>query len=449
MTTHLLVCPFIKKAQLTCLYSWIFSLPSGTIIKTDRKVLKDLSIAFAVHPSTIKRQLHSLQSSKYFSFEKGREGGTIKRTVLNSNHCTVSLSHSIIKQHRLSSSEIVILTALYFYQSRKKRIPARKVIAGRTGFSLRQVSYALKTLKQKGLASSFYQKEPYTRHSKGDVIQDIRHRKTYSISNDLFQLCKIAPLKDNYRYPVIKNNGFLISKSYINKNNQDKKSDLNKIWNIYKKKFNPHSFESFFGTKKYLKSFGINRLNTEQATQVLEIFSKNQFLKLAHTFGWQEAVTELYQRKGLLIGTTSSHLQKYGDHKPGLGWILKNAAKILKGIYDFKETSKKQKQWENNYQPAGNKNPIGEKGREALLPSAEEISAEITRKFEGNPDAKKGHLSILKKVGNILYHTWIKACQVTLDEGVIKIKSPSSFHRDMIDVKIILPYGLNQLIKVI
>lgn len=442
MEQSIFLCPFTKRAHKGMLYSFLIRMQQNQCIILKPSHLRSLAQDLLLSPLTLRRQLLSFTQTKHFSIRRVEQGIEIRRFDTVPTYCGVSISSDFIYENDLSSSELILFAAILMLQRGGKDALTRKQLACRTGFSMRQVAYSLKSLYSKKLLTQDTQHEDYVRHTKEGRIEDIRERRIWVVSSHILNLpCfKIAPLKESNRYPVINNRSF----STHSVENSLKKSDLEEVWKKYKKKFKAHDFESLKGTKKTLLKHKNSLPRQEKIFQILQKFLETPFLKIAHQFGWQEAIVECYGRKKCFVGDSSRHINKYGSHKPGLVWIIQHATEILTGKYTPKEMSWAQRIWKKGGEKL-QKKPDSPASKATLktLPPLWKMEEEIRNTPSYSLSEREARISVLKRVGGVLYNTWIKTCQVLeLKKGIINLKAPNSFTADMILKKLILPFNL-------
>ena len=494
------VYPFLRQGNTTLAVSWLLSYDVNTSQPINTGLVCDTAVSLGLHPITLKRQLCRINHNKYFSLERDRGG----EFLLSRSNVTVSLCYSYLPTsllNELSPSESILLAAISFFKRNNKPVPPRHTLSARTGFSMRQISYSLKSLTQKGLLVSRTQHESYVRHSKEKGrIEDVRDRMSYTLSDKAFN--KIAPLKDVIRFPV--KNRFLQQSKFFDE-----------LFNFYGNHFQVHPFESVSGCRKYFHDHGDKTLSNDQLLEAVRKATSNRFLKLANRFGWQEGVTACYEYKGHkeYLTDNSYHINKYKSHKPGLGWILKHARDILDGKYDERggesdsqkdltkqqisqieiETSDHKKHFhvynngkESIYSAHISRNvegvlerekrlsdknidcPMGKRGNQSaymdrfdkghtslrplhvqttMKPKKPTLEEEIERSYAS--DERSIHLMILKQTGEGVYRRWIKPCIVNISKtGKVRLKSPNRFMMDMIYQKVILPLNLQHMIQV-
>lgn len=445
MEQGIFLCPFSKRASVTFLFSWMISFQEDQTVNITPDNLLVKAHQFGVHPTTLKRQIDALPHNKYFSLQKRGGGYTLSRSSLLAPYLSIYLKPSFLRQHTLSTSEVVLFSAILILQKKGKEALTRKALSGRTGFSLRQVCYCLQSLKKKGLLVSGNQREKYVRHTQEGRIEDTRDRRVYLIPlKHISKIdCKIAPLKELIKNPVI-NNGSLGRKSC---NIQRKRSDFKVVWNFYKKNFHQHTFENFYGAIKLLKLKNISLPDSQVLLDVLQKAKEIPFLKVANKFGWQEAIIECYGRSGSIVSDASNHISKYKNHKPGFVWFVTHAQRILKGVYQPKDPSYKQRFWSTLF--VAKKGLAVKTNYKPILRRKHDLEKDISSNITFSAEERELHLLLLRRAGEGLYAAWIKSCQyVTAKDGISMIKAPSKFVRDMVEQKILIPRGLSQEVLV-
>jgi hypothetical protein len=444
MEQGIFLCPFSQRASMTFLFSWLVSFQEDQKVNITPNDLLVKAHQFGLHPTTLKRQIDSFPKNKYFSLQKRGGGYTLSRSSLLAPYLSIYLNPSFLRQHTLSTSEVVLFSAILILKKKGKGALTRKALAGRTGFSLRQVCYSLQSLKKNGLLVSSVQRERYVRHTQEGIIEDTRDRKVYVIPTKHIKNidCKIAPLKDLIKNPVI-NNGSLGTPSVDEK---EKQSDFKDVWEFYKKNFKQHAFENFHGALNYLRMKGATPLAPKKLIEMFRQVKNTPFLKIANKFGWQEAVVECYGRSGSLISNSSNHVSKYKNHRPGFAWFVAQAQRILRGDYKPKDPSYKQLQWATLFKD--NKTDVV-KTRTTSKPSSKALEGEIQENTAFDSQEKDLRLSLLKRAGASLYKTWFSNCMTVREEGgTVHLKAPSMFVRDMIQQKILIPLGLSHTVSV-
>ena len=444
MEQSIFLCPFSQRASMTFLFSWLASIQQEQKVNITPNALLDKAQSLGLHPTTLKRQMDSLTKNKYFSLQKRGGGYTLTRSSLSPTYLSIALKPSFFKQHSLNSSESVLFSAILILQKKGQAALTRKAMAGRSGFSLRQVCYSLQSLKKKGLLVSSSQRESYVRHTQEGTIEDTRDRKVYVIPPKYIKNidCKIAPLKDLINNPV-KNNGSLGCR--VSKEN-DKQSDFKEVWEYYKKNFTQHGFDSLYGALYYLKKKGVGLQDPKKLLEMFHQAKNIPFLKVANKFGWQEAVLECYGRAGNQISDSSNHVSKYKNHRPGFAWFVMQAQRILRGEYQPKDPSYKQQHWATLFK---DKKMDVVKTRTTSKPSSKALEGEIQENTAFDSQEKDLRLSLLKRAGASLYKTWFSNCMTVREEGgTVHLKDPSMFVRDMIQQKILMPLGLSHTVSV-
>ena len=343
MIQSIFLCPFTRRAHKAMLYSFLVRIQQNQSVTLHSSDLHRLAKGLLLSPLTLRRQLLSFAQTKHFSVRKVEKGIEVRRFSTQPSYCGISIETDFIHKHALSSSELILFAAILLLQKKEKGALTRKQLACRTGFSVRQVAYSLKSLYKKGVLLRDKQHEEYVRNTKEGRIEDTRDRNVWVVPPHLLNLAcfKIAPLKDSSGYPVINNRSFLFNPL----NSSTKKSDLEFIWKFYKEKFKAHSFESLKGTEIALVKRKLSLKDPRTILHAIQSFVATPFLKVAHQFGWQEAIIECYNRKQCLIGDSSRHINKYSSHKPGLVWIIQHAQQIINHKYTPKDLTQAQKKW--------------------------------------------------------------------------------------------------------
>ena len=450
MANTVTLLPFLRQGTNSMLYAYFANFAPGQQLTLTTKILQKVGVHTGVHLSSVRRYIQKQPQNRYFIIKKEGLFFTVIRSDLVLNGQKVAININKLQKYGLTLSETVVIAALSHFSQSKKKVPTRHRLAYMTGFSLRQISYAFKSLASKKLIKPVRQEEQYVRTTKREGrVEDIRQRKTYELNNEdtfLAGCFKSAPLKKSYRNPVIKNN-----RSFKFDMNKHKKSFLHDIWKFYGKHFKPHSFESLQGLKKFCVK---NNIAIPAARAMLAIikFRETPFLKVAHGFGWSEAVVEMFNRQKLSVGLRSKYLEKYRSHKPGLGWILKNIDAIIKNLYAIRcrsgsaitvENIKTFSSGKAFQEKAVDKAPLSSSLRKNL--SYVYACKEIMQFTEDTHGEKAAHFTVLKWVGSRSYLSWLSACVIRgISKDKIVIKAPSAFHRAMIEAKIILPLSLER-----
>jgi DNA-binding IscR family transcriptional regulator len=173
MEQGIFLCPFSQRASMTFLFSWMFSVQENQEVDITPHELLDKAQSLGLHPTTLKRQIDSLTKNKYFSLQKRGGGYTLTRSSLSPSYLALSLKSSFFKKHSLRVSEAVLFSAILILQKKGRSALTRKALAGRTGFSLRQVCYSLQSLKKKGLLVYGVQQETYVRHTQVRIAETV------------------------------------------------------------------------------------------------------------------------------------------------------------------------------------------------------------------------------------------------------------------------------------
>ena len=263
---------------------------------------------------------------------------------------------------------------------------------------------------------------------------------SFVIKNNIMSTVNILEfarqLKDLIKNPV-KNNGSLGCR--VSKEN-DKQSDFKEVWEYYKKNFTQHGFDSLYGALYYLKKKGVGLQDPKKLLEMFHQAKNIPFLKVANKFGWQEAVLECYGRAGNQISDSSNHVSKYKNHRPGFAWFVMQAQRILRGEYQPKDPSYKQRHWATLFK---DKKMDVVKTRTTSKPSSKALEGEIQENTAFDAQEKDLRLSLLKRAGASLYKTWFSNCMTVREEGgTVHLKAPSMFVRDMIQQKVLIPLGL-------
>ena len=341
----------------------------------------------------------------------------------------------------LTNGQLQVLSAHVFFARKWGRAPTCKKVVGHTGLSRTHIQRCGAVLRSLGLLQHETLEERYNQFSgwfKKTFFGLTRKRlaqkpnfqklKELKAQTDLSDKAKKILVSQKccppYITPLNKKRGsFYPEKSAL-------KIVLEKIdeFKISLTDFDKNASKEFL--QKRIAETGL-----EKTLLAIQTFAENNFLRRANGFGWQEAVVQSYQDKGGDIWPASKHLDSYGNAKPGLVWLLRNATKVLQGRYDSRPLSSSAlKIWEKPQKQTADCQENKELIRRKNMEKEREILKKINN-FNLSPALKQKLTGFVEDIGLALYGIWLGDCLFReLPDGTVEITAPLRFTRDWINV---------------
>lgn len=327
--------------------------------------------------------------------------------------------HSKTTPNAFTPAEQAFLYAVRKAEQQRIPSPPFKEIARESGFKISSLHHARQRLEERDIVCKHTVREKYAQKIWGGRVKELeRERTTYNLTESGKAELRTEYLQKNKKHPPINEFDTPHRKHSFSDSVDDESEfvqrEMKNIWDLYRTEFVVGN-ESLGKTLYLLKKAAIKLLPISELRRALLIGRHIPFIKIANRFGFQEAVVECYQRQNMIVGASSKHIDKYSSRKVTLFWLLKNAARILRGDFDEKPISQKQIDF-GQVDFGKDKGELGsddlssiedQKGSNQKFQSLIDLKQTIKSSKKSRPE-KEGHLHLLEYVSPQFYTLWLK-----------------------------------------